>query len=734
MPPSRTVAALLVASMLSLAPLLTVAAPPKGPPVAPIEDVTDVHWGVKVADPYRSMENVKDERVLGWIKSQADYTTAVMAAVPHRDELRARIAEYDAGRPWKVFDIEPQADGGLFYLKQKADENLAKLYFRPAGGTTERLVLDPSTRTPADGGHYSISWSQASPDGKRVAVGLAASGSEDDILYVIDVATGAALGDTITRMEAAYVEPMWLPDGSGFYYSRLRDLPPDAPATEGYRLSRAFFHRLGTPVANDPQVFGHGDNAAVAMSEEDFPAIELPAGSPFAIGRITHGDSNQLTLYSARLDDLVARGKDASWKIICDVPDSVTGFAVHGSTIDLVTSRNAPRFKVVRTDLAAPDFARATLVVPPGPLVVDGIRSAQDALYVQFQRGGAGSIGRVPHAAASVVAMLEMPDDFKAGVLVAGHPGLAGAFVETRAWTRAGKTYRFDPVTGRFADTMLNPVGRYDAVAGYASIEVEAPSHDGVMVPLSILYKVGVKKDGTNPAYLTGYGSYGINRNVNFDPKQLAWLEKGGIIAVAHVRGGGELGQEWHTAGQKANKPNTWKDFIACGEYLVREGWTSPAKLAGQGGSAGGITIGRAITERPDLFAAALLDVGSLDAVRMEKTTNGIPNIMEFGTVEKQDEFHGLLAMSAYHHVQDGVKYPAVMLSHGINDPRVEPWQSAKMCARLQAATAGGKPVLFRVDYKAGHGIGSTRSQQQETLADKWAFLLWQMETPKPLP
>jgi prolyl oligopeptidase len=213
-----------------------------------------------------------------------------------------------------------------------------------------------------------------------------------------------------------------------------------------------------------------------------------------------------------------------------------------------------------------------------------------------------------------------------------------------------------------------------------------------------------------------------------FSPVNLGWLERGGVLAYAHVRGGGEFGKAWHHAGRKLTKPNTWKDFIACCEYLVREGYTSPGKLAGAGGSAGGILIGRAVTERPDLFAAALFQVGCLDMLRMETTTNGVPNIPEFGTVTSLEGFKGLFEMSAYAHVKDGVKYPAVLLTHGINDPRVEPWMSAKMTARLQGATGSGRPVLFRVDYDAGHGIGSTKAQRQEVLADSWAFLLWQME------
>ena len=206
----------------------------------------------------------------------------------------------------------------------------------------------------------------------------------------------------------------------------------------------------------------------------------------------------------------------------------------------------------------------------------------------------------------------------------------------------------------------------------------------------------------------------------------MAWLEKGGIIAIAHVRGGGEYGKEWHLMGQKSNKPNTWKDFISCAEYLIDKGYTSEQYLAGQGGSAGGILIGRAITERPDLFQCAIINVGCMDMLRMETTTNGVPNIKEFGSVKTREGFDALLAMSSFHHVVDGVDYPAVLSTHGVNDPRVEPWFSAKMTARLQTATSGNRPILFRVDYDAGHGIGSTKMQRYEKQADIWAFLLWQ--------
>ena len=247
------------------------------------------------------------------------------------------------------------------------------------------------------------------------------------------------------------------------------------------------------------------------------------------------------------------------------------------------------------------------------------------------------------------------------------------------------------------------------------------------MIPLSIVHKKGIPLDGSNSCILEGYGAYGSTLDPIFRPTWLAFLERGGVIAIAHVRGGGEYGEDWHLAGKEKTKPNTWKDFIACAEYLIKEKYTSAEHLAGQGGSAGGILIGNSIVDRPDLFGAAIDQVGDNNALRFEITSNGVPNIPEFGSVKTEEGFKALLAMDAYNKVKDGVKYPAVLLTTGINDPRVEPWMSAKMAARLQAATNSGKPVLLRVDYDAGHGFGSTKRQQNEQRADMYAFLFQQL-------
>ena len=262
-------------------------------------------------------------------------------------------------------------------------------------------------------------------------------------------------------------------------------------------------------------------------------------------------------------------------------------------------------------------------------------------------------------------------------------------------------------------------------------MEVKAKSYDGTLVPLSIVYKKGLKLNGRNPTLLEGYGSYGITLDPFFDPKMIAWFERGGVFAVAHVRGGGEYGEDWHLAGKLLTKPNTWKDFIACAEYLINQKYTTTARLAIEGGSAGGITIGRSITERPDLFAVAIDAVPMSDVVRAEFTPNGPPNIPEFGTVKEADGFKALYEMSGYHHITDGTPYPAVMVTTGFNDPRVISWEPGKMAARLQVASSSGKPVLLRVDYDAGHGIGSTKTQREEELTDEMSFALWQFGVPE---
>jgi prolyl oligopeptidase len=308
-------------------------------------------------------------------------------------------------------------------------------------------------------------------------------------------------------------------------------------------------------------------------------------------------------------------------------------------------------------------------------------------------------------------------------------PRVPGATFGLTSWTRSLLYYRLD-ADGQVNDTRLKPPSPVDASA-YTSSEVQAPSADGTMIPLSLVYRKDLALDGSHPTYLDGYGAYGITIEPGFSTTRIAWLERGGVYAVCHVRGGGWYGEDWHRAGMLATKQHSIEDFIACGRWLVAHRYTSPAHLAGEGTSAGGITIGGAITQAPDLFAAALDVVGVTNALREEFSPNGPPNIPEFGSVKTETGFRGLYTMDAYTHVRDGVAYPAVLVVTGINDPRVPPWDPAKFAARLQAASSSGRPILLRVDYNAGHGmLAGSRAQNEQLLADEYAFLLWQCGDP----
>lgn len=698
-------------------------------PIAPVQAVTDDYHGQRITDPYRYMENFSSPAVQKWVKEQATWAERTLRAIPGRDALLNRIVELDAGAPHTAFGVARQPNGTWFYFKQRAAENVAKIYVRDSAGGEERLLVDPETfPKPEPNAHFSISFFRVSPDGRKLLYGFAASGSEQTSLKVLDVATGRDFPDTIDRIEAEYALPCWLPDGESFVYSRRRPMPADAPPTEGYKFTQAFRHKLGRDVATDELIFAQGAPGSPEMAPMDFPAVLVTRGSTWAVGQVKHGDETDLSLYVTPLDQL---GRpDAKWTKICGRDELVTAFAVHRDDLYLMTAHEAPRFQVVRTSLARPDFRAATAILPAGRQVVQSLSVARDALYIGVLDGVPRKILRMPLAGGERVEPKPLPTLETSAAVASASPDVDGVLLKTESWIGAGQLYAYDPRTGELQATDLLAAGKHDSPDYLTATEVLVASHDGVQVPLSIIHRRDLRKDGKNPTLLSGYGAYGFTSSPRFDPTSLAWLERGGILAVAHVRGGGAFGKEWHHAGRKSTKPNTWKDFIACAEYLVKAGYTSPAKLAGKGGSAGGILVGRSVTERPDLFAAAHISVGCTDMLRFETTMNGPPNVPEFGTVSNEAEFRALLAMSTLHHIQDGTKYPAVVLTHGINDPRVEPWISAKTTARFQAATGSGKPVLFRVDYQAGHGIGSTKRQRHEELADVWSFLLWQFGDP----
>ncbi len=739
LPPIRFSSARSLASALAVASLLLVGcqsehveeevsvseSASRKAPVAKIENVVDTHWGVEVDDPYRYMEDVEDPYVEEWFRGQAAYAQDILEALPQRQELLERLVELDQGAPFRTSGVKELANGDVFYFRREAGENSEKLYVQKPGDEEPRLLVDPEALSTEGEEHYSLGVYQPSWDGKYVVYGLAQGGSELTTYHIMEVASGDVVDAPITNVETAYNRPQWTQNGEGFYYSRRRDLPEDAPVTEIYKQTSVRYHPLGADPAKDPVVAGFGLSERLPLLDTDFPSIVITPGSDYAVLKVKHGDNNEISLFSAPRTSLL--GGDILWSRISEEADLVKDFIAVGNDIYLMTAEDAPRYRLVRTSLAEPDYQKASVVIPAGEMVLSGVNAAKDALYIDALIDGVSTVLRL--VPGGDVERLEMPRG-GAAYVSAISPLIDGARMYESSWIQGGVRFRYDPESGTFTDDGLVPQGAFDAMEGFVAKDVLVTSHDGTKVPLSILHRADLELDGSNPTIVAGYGSYGISMDVSFSTIRMAWIEQGGIYAIAHVRGGGEYGKEWHYAGRMSTKANTWLDLIASTEYLIDQGYTSAAHVAPMGGSAGGILVGRSITDRPELFGAAVVQVGMLDAIRAETTTNGVPNIKEFGTVTEEQGFKDLLAMSAYHHVEEGVDYPATLLTHGFNDPRVNPWMSGKMAARMQAVNEGDSDVLLRIDFDAGHGIGSTREQILEQYADIFAFLFAELKKP----
>jgi prolyl oligopeptidase len=685
--------------------------------VAPVRPVSETYFGVTVPDPYRWMEQEGPEWK-AYALAENDYARKMLGTIPGREALYDAIS-HNSGVLVDLAGAEMAGDD-IFTEVRPAQAETFKLYVRTGLGGADRLLLDPDRFAPA-GSHAELDWWAASIDGEHVVFGVSPGGSEASVAHIMATKTGELLPETIDRTEEG--SPSWTDDGKGFFYNRLQaGLPPDSP--DKFKLSACWFHKLGTDPATDTKVFGKGTSPDVEIADIDMPTVETTTGSDIALGVLESGVQNEISAYAASVAD--ARAGTLKWRRICAQADNVTGLAVHGDDIFLMSHDGASRFKVLKTTAAEPGVANAKVVVPESASVIRGIGAARDALYITDLNAGLGGIRRMAWDGA--VTTVPMPfDGAIGGVFV--DPLREGCWFALEGWVRPPTVFYVGP-DGRVTETNLAPKPPIDA-SSYTAEQTFCTAADGVKVPLSIVYKKGLKRDGSATLLLDAYGSYGITEDPGFPARFFPFLDLGGVFATAHVRGGGELGEDWHVAGKKATKPNTWRDDIAAAEHLIAQGYTSKSKLAIIGGSAGGITVGRFMTERPDLAAVVIDEVGSSNTLRAEFSPNGPPNIPEFGTVTVEADFKPLYEMDAYQHVKDGVAYPSVLLTTGLNDPRVSSWEPTKMTARLQAATASKNPVILRVETDAGHGIGSTRDQSDHEVADEIAFIMWRTGDPR---
>lgn len=704
---------LLGASATALSACAT-AAPeaPIGPPVARLTPTEDTYFGVTVTDNYRWMENPEDPEWLPFLRGQNAYARSILDSMPGRAGLLRRISA-NSGETVLTRGVR-QAGGFFFYEQRPLGADNYKLFVRDVSGQT-RVLIDP-TQMSEGGSHVSLDWWSPSNDGAHLAYGLSPAGSEASVLHVMNVATGEVLPERIEKTDAGVTA--WLPDGSGFYYVMFTG---ERGEPTFYLDAQARLHMLGDDPANDVIALKRGLYAEIPMSEEQTPYIGVAPSAGVAFAYVADVRT-EYACWATSLDSL--RGGHPAWRKICDFDDLVTADHVVGDQLYLLSNKDAIRGKVLRTSARAPSLAAAHVVLPEGSIVLEGLAGTRSEIIVRTLDGGVSGLKRI--RANDAVDDIALPFEGSISEIDTAYDR-DEAFILLGGWLTPRDTWRYDPAAPALTKTNLSPPPPID-VAPYEAQRIFVAARDGVQVPVTILRRRDAQPG--QPCFVMAYGAYQIVMRPSFSTTLLAFLDEGVTYVVAHVRGGGEYGREWHEAGKRATKPNTWRDLIDVCDDLVRQGIAVREKLAINGGSAGGVTVGRAMTERPDLCSAVISNVGWSNCLRYVAEQNSFGEIEEWGSIDDEQGFRDLYEIDSYVHVQDGVNYPAVMFTTGATDPRVAPFHAAKMAARMQAANPNGNPVLLRVDFDAGHGIGSTRTQADELSADNLAFALWQAGAP----
>jgi len=704
--------------LMTLAALAQAPSVPQ-PPATPKHPVTDEYQGIKVSDDYRWLENWDDPEVKQWNAAQNARSREYLDHLPARPAIRRMLKEALSASSAAYFDVRPRG-GTLFAMKYQPPQQQPMLVAMASADdpASAKVIFDPNASSAK--GSIAVDFYVPSLDGEFVAAALSENGSEDSSAHVFEVATGKELSDVVPRVNFATAGgSLEWKDSSGFYYTRYPQ-GNERPPVDANFYQQVYFHRLGTDSKQDTYVIG-----------KEFPRIaeiQLHASEDgqWLIAAVANGDGGEFAHYV-----MDAAGH---WTQITHFADGIVAVKPGpDGALYLLSRKDAPSGQILRLPLSHLDLAAAKVIVSQssGSAADESARAsiedftlAPGHLYVTDVVGGPSRI-RVFDLQGHPLPGPPLPAVPAVYQMVPTRGGdvifTVSTYLEPSAW------YRIDAATGTAVRTALfraSPIHFDDTEV----VREFAVSKDGTRVPMSIVRRRGTKLDGTNPTLLEGYGGYGISMKPFFlGAFTRAWLDQGGVYVIANLRGGAEYGEEWHQAGRLTRKQNVFDDFIACAQHLVERKYTSPAQLAIIGGSNGGLLMGAAFTQRPDLFRAVVSYVGIYDMLRVELDPNGAFNVTEYGTVKDPDQFKALYTYSPYQHVKDGTAYPAILFPTGENDHRVNPMQSRKMTARLQAATSSGHPILLRTSASAGHGIGTAVDEQIEENADVLSFLFDQL-------
>ena len=669
-------------------------------PDAARSDHTDDYFGTAVADPYRWMEGLDGEAVAAWVDAQNDVAIPFLESLPGHAEIQARLTEL-----WNYerFGVPFKEAGLYFFSRNDGLQDQDVIYVAESLDAEPRILIDPNGFS--DDATVALAGLSISPDGRFAAYATSDGGTDWNTWHVRDIGSGEDLGDAVAYTK--FTGASWLPNGSGFFYSRY-PIGPDGQG-DGQAQVEIYFHEIGADQSEDDRVY------SVEDSDSRNPYGTVTEDGRFLVINLFEGYNENAIYYR----DLGA--PSGSVVRLLDEWDALYTFVGNdGPVFFFHTNKDAPRNRVVAIDIRNP--GEWTEVIPEAPETLESASYVGGVFVGQYLRD-ANSLVRVFSADGEVVRDVDLPGIGTAG----GFGGSADdpeTFYSFQSYTVPPTLYRYDVATGgsevyRETQVDVDP-------SAYETEQVFFTSRDGTRVPMFLTYKAGLEKNGQNPTLLYGYGGFNISGTPSFRVDRLVWLEMGGIFAHANIRGGGEYGEEWHQAGTKTQKQNVFDDFIAAAEYLISEGYTSSPRLAIQGGSNGGLLVGAVMTQRPELFGAALPAVGVLDMLRYHTASlNARQWSSDYGLSENEEEFEALYAYSPYHNTEDGACYPPTLVTTAERDDRVVPWNSFKFAAALQHAQGCENPILMRVETRAGHGAGKPTWMRIEEVADAWAFLKW---------
>ncbi|MHA7056792.1 prolyl oligopeptidase family serine peptidase [Aquimarina sp. M1] len=683
--------------------------------------VVDSYHGQKIEDSYRNIEDLEDSTVVDWLRKQGDFAYNILKKIPARQSLIDKQSSYEWEDEFSYRSVVYSENGKFFFKRKKIGEENYKLYYKSSLEAEEISLYDPKA---FKDGSYRISFLKPDSRGNNIAIGLSKRGEQTSSIITLNVETKEVSPRTLTNCVIDFAGIYWLSDNSGFIYlySSNNDVKSDKFSME----MQSVLYKLGSDPNKQVDIFSKKNNPELNLQSEDFPIVYNWGTHDGYLFAVVGGADSFYDVYYKKESDILL--KNSPWLPLYKKSDKIKSFRVDNKdNLIYLSAKNSSYHQILKTPMSKLDFDNPEILVPENSgYVITKFHITKDGIYYTTKKNGVEA--KLYHLEKDKQKEIKLPKSM--GQMNIQSQSIEQDFlkISARGYLTPITHYLYDLATHEFAVEPIKPIKEYPEFNELVVEHMEIPSHDGELVPISIIRNKNNIINGEVPTLLMGYGAYGGAGSTSFSPSLLTWVTEGGILVFSHVRGGGEKGEAWHQAGFKTTKPNTWRDMIATTEYMINKGYTNPKKTAIWGTSAGGICAGRAMTERPDLYQAVILTSPALNMLRSEVQPNGKNSIKEFGTVAIKEEFEALLEMDSYHHLEKGVGYPATFVTGGMKDGRVAIWDPAKFVAKLQAYNKNDVPTLFGVKFNEGHAAtGATKMEIYELYSNAFSFALWQM-------